>query len=190
MSAAGSGHPAPSGPGSEDDSICDRLVGAQLPPLALASTAGLVDLAELAADLLVLFAYPHATGLPGAPVPGWDLIPGARGCTAQSCAFRDAHNRLTDHRATVAGLSVQGLDEQKDFTARVGLRYRLISDPERQLATALGLPTFTTAGRTFYKRLTLIAERGRVVKVFYPVVRPEENAADVLAWLENRGHAP
>jgi peroxiredoxin len=164
--------------------IVEDLVGTALPSLALDSTAGPIELAELGAGRLVLFVYPHATGLPQAPVPDWDLIPGARGCTAQSCAFRDEHDRLTELGAELAGLSVQTVDEQREFAARVGLRYRLISDPARQLAEALGLPTFTASGRTFYKRLTLVAEGGRVVKVFYPVPEPEQNAANVAAWLE------
>ena len=170
---------------SHDDAAFDHLVGTPVPALPLESTAGRVDLAEIAAGLLVLFVYPHGTGLPDAPVAGWDLIPGARGCTAQSCAFRDQHDRLRDLGATVAGLSAQEVDEQRAFAARLGVRFPLISDPARQLAAALGLPTFTAGGLTFYTRLTLIADAGRVVKVFYPVVAPERNPADVLAWLES-----
>jgi peroxiredoxin len=170
--------------------LADRLRGAELPPLTLDSTQGPVDLAELGRDLLVLFIYPHATGLADAPVPGWDSVPGARGCTAQSCAFRDVHHRFDDIGATLAGLSVQPADEQRTFAGRVGLRYRLISDPGRQLADALGLPTFTLSGRTFYKRLTLIATRGQVVKAFYPIVEPERNAAAVLEWLDSDFEGP
>jgi peroxiredoxin len=168
----------------EDDGASDHLAGAALPALAFDSTAGRVDLAELAADLLVLFIYPHATGLPDAPAPGWDLIPGARGCTAQSCAFRDQHDHLTDLGATLAGLSVQTVEEQRMFAARTAVRYRLISDPERRLADALTLPTFTVSGQTFYKRLTLIAKQASIVKVFYPVILPEQNADDVVEWVE------
>lgn len=90
----------------DDDRSADSLLGAALPALTLESTAGRVDLAELAADLLILFVYPHATGLPDAPVPGWDLIPGARGCTVQACGFRDQHDRLRELQAVLAGLSV------------------------------------------------------------------------------------
>lgn len=166
-----------------DAAVGDRLLGAAVPALVLDSTAGRVDLARLAGELLVLFVYPHASGLPVAPVPGWESIPGARGCTAQACAFRDAHDRLATLGATVAGLSVQTVTEQRQFAARVGLRYRLLSDPERELAQALGLPTFSAGGRTFYRRLTLVADGGRVVKVFYPVGEPAGNAAQVLGWL-------
>lgn len=96
-----------------DDRAAERLLGESLPALTLESTAGGVDLAELAADLLVLFVYPHATGLPDAPIPGWDLIPGARGCTAEACGFRDYHDGLRDLGATLAGLSVQTVVEQR-----------------------------------------------------------------------------
>lgn len=163
---------------------CPRLLGVALPAVTLESTVGRVDLTELGRELLVLFIYPHATGLREAPVAGWELIPGARGCTAQSCAFRDEHDRLAELGASLAGLSVQTVAEQREFAARVGLSYPLLSDPERRLAAVLGLPTFTAGGRTFYRRLTLIARRRRIVDVFYPVAQPERNAADVVAWLE------
>lgn len=160
-----------------------HLVGAAMPGLSLRSTAGAVSLADLARDLVVLFVYPHATGSPDAPVDGWDLIPGARGCTAQSCAFRDEHDRLTGLGAALAGLSVQTVDQQRAFAGRVGIRYPLVSDPELQLAQVLGLPTFSTGGSTFYERLTLIAMGGRIAKVLYPVVAPERNAVEVIDWL-------
>ena len=160
------------------------LVGSAVPALTLDSTAGPVDLAELARELFVLFVYPHATGLPRAPVPGWESIPGALGCTAQSCAFRDEHERLRGLGAGLVGLSVQTVDEQRYFAARAGLRYPLVSDPDLRLASALGLPTFSAGGRTFYRRLALVARGGHIVKVFYPVLEPDRNASDVAGWLE------
>ena len=165
----------------------ERLVGSAVPGLVLASTAGPVDLAELAAGTLVLFVYPNATGLPEPPVPGWDDIPGARGCTAQACGFRDAHARLRDLGAEVAGLSAQRLGEQRQFAARVGLAYPLISDLALRLGSALGLPTFTASGREFYRRITLVATGGIVAHVTFPVTDPERNADEVLAWLEGPG---
>jgi peroxiredoxin len=171
---------------SDEAGVRGRLRGAGLPPLVLASTAGPLDLAQLAHDVLVLFVYPHATGLPDPPVPGWDSIPGARGCTGQACGFRDQYDRLSDLSAAVAGLSVQPVAEQRQFAARTGLRYPLVSDPEQRLGHALGLPTFSAGGRTFYERLTLVASMGRVVGVFYPVREPERNAAQIVAWLEER----
>ena len=143
---------------------------------------------SLAAERLVLFIYPHATGRPDPPVDGWDSIAGARGCTAQSCAFRDRTEGFAALGATLAGLSVQSAAEQRDFAARVGIGYGLISDPHLELAAALGLPTFDIGGRTFYVRLALVAEKGAIVKVFHPVTAPERNADDVLDWLgENVG---
>jgi peroxiredoxin len=172
-----------------DDAIlvANRLLGTPLPSIRLESTVGDVDLADFAGDLLVLFVYPHATGLPDAPVPGWDLIPGARGCTAQSCAFRDQHGRFSELGARLVGLSVQTVQEQVEFAARVGVHYPLVSDPSLKMSAALALPTFTSGGRTFYKRLAFVAKWGRIVKIFYPVPSPEQNAADVLQWLENGG---
>jgi peroxiredoxin len=161
-----------------------HLVGAApVPALALESTSSPVGLAELGATQLVLFVYPHATGLPDAPVPGWDLITGARGCTAQSCSFRDHHDGSPSSAQRLAGLGVQTINEQRQFAARVGLHYPLLSDPDCQLAAALGLPTFTASGRTFYERLTLIASKGRIV--LHPVAAPERKASDVVGWLEH-----
>ena len=166
-----------------DAQVAEELLGATLPGLMLQSTTGPVTLSELAAELLVLFVYPHATGLPDSPVSGWDLIPGARGCTAEACGFRDHQDQLRRLGAEVAGLSVQSVEDQRAFAARVGLHYRLISDPGRELAAAIGLPTFTAEGQTFYRRLTLVAKDGRVVKVFSPVSEPARHAVEVAAWL-------
>ena len=166
--------------------VADRaiaLAGQALPSLTLESTEGPVDLRELAAGLVVLFIYPHATGLPDVPVPGWESISGALGCTAESCGFRDRQADYEGLGVVVAGLSVQGPDDQRAFAERVRIRYRLISDPSLQLAAVLGLPTFTASGRTFYRRLTLVISRGMVRKVFYPIAEPGQHADEVLAWL-------
>jgi peroxiredoxin len=137
-------------------------------------------------ELDVLYVYPRA-GRPGRPLPpGWDETPGARGCTPQSCAFRDAHGDLAALGARVAGLSAQGLDDQLEFAERNAMPFPVVADPERQLGAALRLPTFEIAGLTLYKRLTLVAETARIVKVFYPVFPPDENAGQVLAWLRRR----
>jgi peroxiredoxin len=118
--------------------------------------------------------------------PGWDEIPGARGCTPQSCAFRDHFAELEALGARVLGLSAQPLEDQIEFAGRVGLPYPLLSDPRLALAQALGLPTFEVAGMRLYRRLTLIADRGSIVEAFYPVFPPDRNAADVVAWLSLR----
>jgi peroxiredoxin len=169
-----------------DDGACAHLLGAPIPALVLPSTAGPLDLAALAAARLVLYLYPR-TGRPGQPPPpGWELLRGAIGCTAQSCAFRDAHAELAAAGARIVGLSAQPLDEQLEFSARNTIPFPLVSDSELRFADALRLPTFAFAGQTLYKRATLVAERGEIVRVFYPVAAPEVNAAEVLAWLMGR----
>jgi peroxiredoxin len=116
----------------------------------------------------------------------WDAIPGARGCTPQSCAFRDHHAELRALGADVVGLSAQLPQEQAEFAAREHIPFLLLSDPQLELAAALRLPTFEVARMRLYKRITLIVEDGAIAKVFYPVFPPDRNAAEVLAWLAGR----
>ena len=169
-----------------DDGGADHLPGSAIPALTLDSSQGPVDLAELAAERLVLYVYPR-TGTPGVDPPeGWDAYPGARGCTPQSCGFRDHADELRSLGARVAGVSAQTLPEQLEFAERTHMPYPVIADPELLLRDALGLPTFEIAGMTLYKRLALVADAGVVVKAFYPVFPPDRNAGDVLAWLRQR----
>jgi peroxiredoxin len=166
-----------------DDGACDHLLGMPVPALTLESSVGPVDLAAFGAGLAVLYVYPR-TGHPDRPVPEeWDAIPGARGCTPQSCGFRDHAQELRELGAKVAGLSVQMLEEQVELSERLGILYPVISDPELILRDALALPTFEFEGQTLYKRLTLVFEAGHVAKCFYPVFPPDRNAEEVLAWL-------
>ena len=147
---------------------------------------GELDLAEAADGLLVVYVYPR-TGTPGEPSPeGWDQIPGARGCTPQSCAFRDHAADLAAEGAAVIGISAQSMEEQRGLAEREHIPYPLLSDPSLLLAGAMGLPTFEAAAMTLYKRLTFIAERRRIEHVIYPVFPPDRNAADVLAFLRER----
>ena len=177
-------HTLPPGlPVPEDDGAADHLPGLAIPQLVLDSSQGPVDVAGFE----VLYVYPRS-GKPGEPsLPGWDAIPGARGCTPQSCAFRDHAAELAELGARVAGLSVQSLEDQVEFAARNHMPYPVIADPELRLRDALGLPTFDLAGHTLYKRLALVSEAGVIVKVCYPVFPPDRNAADVVAWLRARG---
>jgi peroxiredoxin len=170
-------------PAPEDDGAADHLPGTEMPDLNLPSTAG-TDVSVRQPGTLVLYIYPR-TGKPGEPLPpGWDDIPGARGCTPESCAFRDSSAEFEKLGARVHGLSAQSLEDQHEFASRVGLPYALLSDPELELAAALRLPTFEVAGMTLYKRLTLIARDGRIEHVFYPEFPPDSHATDVLAWVE------
>jgi peroxiredoxin len=186
-----------------DDGAADGLVGTRVPDVALPATmvppgaalgpvperSGIAPvaseprLADLADRILVAYVYPM-TGTPGRPLPhGWDDIPGARGCTPQSCAYRDALREFELLGAMVVGISAQTPAEQAEFAAREHIPFPLLSDDGLRLRAALGLPTFEAAGRTFYRRLTFVAAEGRIVKAFYPVFPPDRDAAEVLAWL-------
>ena len=172
----------PNLPVPEDDGAAAHLVGLELPDLVLESSLGPVEVRSFD----VIYVYPRS-GKPGVEPPrGWDETPGARGCTPQSCAFRDRHGELAATGARVAGLSAQSLDDQLEFAERNRMPFPVIADPERMLGAALGLPTFEIAGLTLYKRITLVAQDARVVKVFYPVFPPDANAGDVLDYLRSR----
>ena len=170
-------------PVPEDDGAADHLPGQAVPALVLESSAGPVDLAALCARRGVLYVYPRS-GRRGEPLlPGWNEIPGARGCTPQSCGFRDHAAELRALGAEVAGLSAQSLADQLEFAERNAMPFPVISDPALRLRDALGLPTFTVAGLELYRRLALVARGGVIAKVFYPVFPPDRNAEEVLAWL-------
>jgi peroxiredoxin len=178
-------------PVPEDDGAARHLIGKSLPSLTLPSSlGGSVDLATLATEAgryLIAYVYPR-TGIPGEPLPsGWDDIPGARGCTPQSCAYRDALDELSALGASVVGISTQSAAEQREFAAREHIPFSLLSDGELRLRDELRLPTFDVDGITLYKRLTLVAEAGRIVKTFYPVFPPDRNAAEILVWLRRPG---
>lgn len=171
-------------PTPTDDGAADHLRGLALPALPLSSTGGgTVDLAALP-GLTIVFCYPM-TGRPGHPLPaGWDMIPGARGCTNQSCAFRDAYGDLIAAGVNaVFGLSAQSTDWQGEAKTRLGLPYDLLSDETGAFAAALRLPNFEVAGERLLKRLTFIARHGVIDAVVYPVFPPDEDARSVLAIL-------
>jgi peroxiredoxin len=173
-------------PVPEDDGTADHLAGMALPALSLLSTQGGTLEISAAGDLLVAYVYPR-TGRPGEPLPaGWDDIPSARGCTPQSCAYRDALAEFGALGGTVLGISAQASADQREFAQREHIPFPLLADPELHLASTLRLPTFAVEGMTLYKRLTLVAEGGVIRKVFYPVFPPDRDAGEVLAWLRGR----
>ena len=176
-----------------DDGACDHLPGMQLPPVPLRATTGeFVDLAALPGRTVV-YCYPR-TGEPDKdPPPGWNEIPGARGCTPQSCAYRDHHAELAALGARVFGLSTQDPAYQREAAERLRLPFPLLSDSELRFARALGLPTFEVVGgdgamMTLIKRLTLIVDAGRIEHVFYPVFPPDADAGRVVGWLTRHPH--
>lgn len=166
-----------------DDGAADHLTGLTLPPLALTATDGREVRLNALSGRTVIYIYPM-TGRPGVPLPeGWNAIPGARGCTPQSCAFRDHHDALRALGVTVYGLSAQGSAYQREARERLHLPFALLSDPALQLAAALRLPTFEAGGMRLYRRLTLVLDGARIAHVFYPVFPPDRNAQDVVDWL-------
>jgi peroxiredoxin len=173
-------------PAPVDDGAVDHLPGVHVPDVVLPSTVGEMSLAALAEERLALYIYPR-TGRPDRPVPaGWDEVPGARGCTPQSCGFRDHAQELRALGASVAGLSAQPIADQIEFAQRMNMPFPIISDEHLLLAGRLELPTFEFDGSRLYKRLALVAEAGVIAKVFYPVFPPDRNALEVMDWLRER----
>lgn len=172
-------------PAPEDDGAANHLSGLHLPSVPLPATDGAtIDLRTLP-GLTVVYAYPR-TGRPGEPNPdGWEAIPGARGCTPQTCAFRDHFADLQSLGVhDLYGLSTQDTAYQRELAERLHLPFPILSDEKLALTRALRLPTFQTHGMTLLKRLALILRDGVIEHVFYPVYPPDQNAADVVAWLK------
>ena len=172
-------------PAPQDDGGARHLGGMKIPKIVLPATEGApVDLSALKGRTVV-YIYPR-TGVPGVDLPeGWNEIPGARGCTPQSCSFRDHAGELK--RLGVAqlyGLSTQDTAYQREAATRLHLPFPILSDEKLALAKALNLPTFTTAGMTLLKRMALVVDNGTITKVFYPVFPPDKNAEEVVAWIQ------
>jgi len=173
-------------PAPVDDGAASHLVGMQLASVLLPATDGnMISLADQSGRIVV-FAYPR-TGEPGkiGLTEDWDMIPGARGCTPQTCSFRDLIGELKAAGVQcVFGLSTQTTEYQREMTERLHVPFPVLSDSKLAFATAMRLPTMEIAGITLLKRLAFVADEGRITQVFYPVFPPDRNAADVLAWLE------
>ena len=172
-------------PAPQDDGAARHLTGMKLPDLALRATSGAsVNLSKLEGRTVV-YVYPR-TGVPGVDLPpGWNEIPGARGCTPQSCGFRDHFDELK--RLGVAqlfGLSTQDTVYQQEAASRLHLPFAILSDEKLALTRALKLPTFTASGMTLLKRMALVIDDGVITKAFYPVFPPDKNAEEVIAWLQ------
>jgi peroxiredoxin len=179
--------PLPPGlPVPQDDGACDHLPGTGVPEIALHSTAGREVVLARGPGRAIVYCYPM-TGRPGAALPeGWDQIPGARGCTPESCGFRDHHRELLALGAVVYGLSTQDTRYQREAVDRLGLPFELLSDSLLQFTRALALPTFDAGAGPLIKRLTLVLRKGVIEKVFYPIFPPDCHAEEVVSWLTNR----
>ena len=170
-----------------DDGGANHLPGTRIPSIELPATNGeMVDLANLDGRIVV-YAYPM-TGRPDVPLPdGWDTLPGARGCTPQSCGFRDHLDELTQHGVSrIFGISTQETEYQKEAADRLHLPFDLLSDAKLLLQKTLNLPVMRVQDMTLLKRLTMIIDDGCITHVFYPVFPPDESATSVIQWLENR----
>jgi peroxiredoxin len=167
-----------------DDGASFHLLGKSLPNVILDSTSNKqVNISKIKGRV-VFYCYPM-TGQPGVKLPdGWDLIPGARGCTPQSCSFRDHYQELQSLGTQVYGISTQEPSAQLEAFKRLHLPFELLSDVDLKLTTALQLPTFQVENKQLIKRLTLIAQDGKIIKVLYPVFPPDKNAQDVINWLK------
>ncbi len=169
-----------------DDGACDHLPGMQLPDLALQTTHGMqVNFSSLP-GIVVIYAYPM-TGRPDSDLPaGWNQIPGARGCTPQSCSFRDHFRDIKKLHASVYGLSTQASDYQAEAASRLHLPFPLVSDAKLEFINALSLPTLCVDDRVLSRRITIIAIGGIIEKVFYPVFPPDENVHQLIAYLNKQ----
>ena len=173
-----------------DDGAARHLVGMQVPMITLMSTSNRrVNMAEAARERTVIYCYPR-TGKVGAAIPkGWDAIPGARGCTPETCSFRDHYKQLRELKAEVFGLSTQTTEYQQEVVQRLHLPFEILSDADFAFTNALRLPTFEFEGVRLLKRLTLILSSGKIEKVFYPVFPPDKHAEEVVAWLSEHQQA-
>jgi peroxiredoxin len=174
-------------PVPEDDGAADHLRGARLPSVPLPATdRSTVDIAGLLGRTVV-YAYPRTGELGSGPLTDdWDDIPGARGCTPESCGFRDHHAELAALGARVVGLSTQDTDYQRRAVDNLSLPFPLLSDAGLALAQAAVLPTFEAAGLTLLKRLTMVVDDGVVTHLWYPVFPPDRHAEEVLGWLRDQ----
>jgi peroxiredoxin len=173
-------------PAPTDDGAADHLVGLTLPPIGLVATDDTSVTLSSLSGRSVVFAYPR-TGEPGkiSLVDDWDMIPGARGCTPQTCSFRDLFAELKAAGAQhVFGLSTQSNAYQLEMASRLHLPFPVLSDEKLALTRTLNLPTMEVAGLVLIKRLALVIDDARITQVFYPVFPPDRNAGDVLEWLK------
>ena len=172
-------------PAPVDDGAADHLRNSRVPDVSLPATDGReISLAAVDGSRVVVYAYPR-TGRPGESplVDDWDLIPGARGCTPETCGFRDHHAEMQAAGAEVFGLSTQDTAYQQELVERLHLPFPILSDAELKLTRAWSLPVFEAAGQTLLRRLTIVIRDGRVEHLWYPVFPPDRHAEEVLGWL-------
>ena len=169
----------------KDDGACNHLTNFTIPPISLPNQDGnLLRLNRLDTFRIVLYCYPM-TGRPDRPLPNnWDSIPGARGCTTQTCSFRDNYDEIVSLNAIPIGVSTQAVDDLKEMVTRLGVTYDVVSDVNLEFAKKINLPTFAIDDKVYLKRTTLIIEKSVIKKVFYPIFPPNKHINEVIKWLK------
>lgn len=171
-----------------DDGACNHLLGTRLPSVMLTDISGSsIDIGSIE-GIVAIFFYPMVGRPDSPPMTGWNDIPGARGCTPQSCSYRDNYSRFEKPGIKLFGISSQPLVDQKEAHQRLKLPFELLNDSEFVLTKLMGLPTFEYKKMTYIKRITIIVENGIIKKTFYPVFPPDENVIDVIKWIEHNHH--
>ena len=170
----------------KQDGACDHLLNTKITDISLPTQDGnFLKLNRTDTFRLVIYCYPM-TGHPKRPLPdNWDNIPGASGCTPQTCSFRDLYDQIIVQNAVPIGLSTQSVEDLKEMTERLQIPYDVVSDQQLFFSLALKLPTFSIGEKKFIKRLTLIIEKSVIKHVFYPIFPPNEHINEVLEWLKN-----
>ena len=173
-------------PKPKDDGACNHLTNKQVPDISLPNQDGnLLKLNRSDTFRLIIYCYP-LTGNPNKPLPkNWDSIPGARGCTPETCSFRDAHDDFITHNSVPIGLSTQSVHDIKEMTTRLLIPYDVVSDEHLSFVNQLRLPTFKVEDKVYIKRLTLIVERSIIKHFFYPVFPADLHVKEVLQWLDS-----
>ena len=169
----------------KQDGACDHLLNTKIPDISLLTQDGnFLKLNRTDTFRLVIYCYPM-TGHPKRPLPdNWDNIPGARGCTSQTCSFRDLYDQIIVQNAVPIGLSTQSVEDLKEMTVRLQIPYDVVSDQHLLFASALNLPTFSIGDKRFIKRVTLIIEKSVIKHFFYPIFPPDKHIKNVLKWLK------
>ena len=172
-------------PVPDDDGACNHLTNFTIPPISLPNQDGnLLRLNRLDTFKIVLYCYPM-TGRPDRSLPpNWDLIPGARGCSPQTCDFRDNYDEIVSLNAIPIGVSTQLVDDLKEMVTRLGVIYDVVSDINLEFAKKLTLPTFNIEDKVFLKRTTLIIKKSVIKKIFYPIFPPNKHVHEVIEWLK------
>ena len=172
-------------PRPKDDGKASHLLNSHLPPISLKNQQGnLLNLKRLDTFRLILYFYPM-TGNPNKILPkNWDQIPGATGCTSETCTFRDNYEEFIKLNAIPIGISTQTVEDIHEMTNRLLIQYDVLSDSDYSLMNALSIPNFTNENKIYFKRITLIVEKNIVKKVFYPIFPPNKHINEVLQWLK------